>query len=354
MGRQKHILLFALAFVVLLLQRDFNIFQFAFDSHTVYWMIVCTLSVQSVILGSWGHILRTRARLNIRYLFYISLLVLAATYLFTDVFPHAGLSKSLYLYFNVSLLFAIGVVILKHRAKPLPAEKGAAISYFLMALSQVAAASMALMQGRDTDAFYWNWYNIINLVTMPAAFIAMGLFVVFSLASDLSAKMRLLAMTDSLVDCYNRRGFYEQAKQDLIATNEHQQLCLLYLDIDNFKAINDTHGHDAGDMVLVDTIKLVKENIKACDIIGRLGGEEFVILLKRADRESAQGVAERLRAVIASQVVDYHGITINVTASFGVFNFEHQPESIETAINQADKALYQAKAMGRNKVVFAS
>lgn len=252
------------------------------------------------------------------------------------------------------MLVLIGIVIWRFRTPPLPAEIGTSISYVLFGLLQAVAATFALLQGADSEPTFNNYYVLVNLASLPVAFTAMGLFVVFILASDLSEEMKILAMTDPLTKCLNRRGFYELAQRRIEKMlSKSQCVCLIYWDIDHFKNLNDTYGHAAGDEVLVKTVKCVNDNIKQDDLLGRLGGEEFVVLLGRVDKQTAQKVSERLRSAIEALVIDFNNSSIKVTASFGVTAVETADIVVEQAIDIADKALYQANVNGRNQVVLA-
>ena len=354
MGRKKYTLLWSITFLTIVVQRIFNIFSEDIKPYILYWMIVCCLSMLSVVLGAWGHFLRTRSRLNIRHFFASTLVLLVLTYYFTDVNSHVGLSMSLYVYHNAILLFIVGIVILRYREKTPPAELGASISYILLAVFQFMAATFALLQGKELNPFFQELYIYLNFVTMPAAFTAMGLFVVFMLASDLSENMKALAMTDALTQCLNRRGFYDQAQQKIRhLLKKSQHVCVVLWDIDKFKSINDRYGHAGGDQVLIETVNQVRSHIKREDLLGRLGGEEFVILLGRIEFDEANDVAERLRKIIEGHTIHCNGKDIKVTASFGVVFVEDDNIDVEKAIDIADSALYQAKEFGRNKVVLA-
>ena len=350
MGRQKHTLIWTFAFVAGALQWLLNIFKPG--PYEVYWMLACTLSVLTVVFGTWGHLERTKAKFSLKVLFLSSITVIAITFYFTVINPHRGLHMSLYIYHTVFYLFVCSYVLLTHRKKPLPAEIGAASVYIIFAISQAIAATYALMQGAEKVPEFYNVYGTINFVSLPTAYIGMSLFILFVLASDLAEKMRVQAITDPLTSCLNRRGFYENAENNigqLLAENQH--VCLIYWDIDNFKMINDNHGHLAGDAVLQSITQHVFDNIKSSDLMGRLGGEEFVILVGRASQLEAKGVAERLREVIARAPVITESAEIPVTASFGVTEITSKNVKIETAIDTADKALYTAKRSGRNQVI---
>ena len=221
-------------------------------------------------------------------------------------------------------------------------------------LCTAVAATFALMQGSESNAQYFDVYLTINFLSLPTGYIGMALFMVFVLASDMSEKMRLQSITDTLTGCLNRRGFYQNAAKKLTQfIRLKQHVCFIYWDIDKFKQVNDTYGHTVGDVVLKRTTSIVRDNIKDKDLLGRLGGEEFVILLGRASAKEAQSVAERLREKIEGNLIECQGENLKVTASFGVVEVTHPETEVEKVIDCADKALYQAKENGRNQVVEA-
>ena len=123
-------------------------------------------------------------------------------------------------------------------------------------------------------------------------------------------------------------------------------MSIILLDIDFFKAVNDTHGHNIGDKVLVEMSKVLLNTLRNIDIICRWGGEEFLILLPTADLNNAKALAEKLRVSIAESEMDVVG---NISASFGVARVL-EGETMEASVDRADKALYLAKASGRNCV----
>lgn len=353
MGRQKHTLIWTFAFVFSTLQWLINVIK-PFDSYETYWVVACSLSIMTIVLGTWGHLERTKRKFKLSILATSGVVVALLTFYFTVIEPHSGLSNSLYLFHTVFYLCVCGYVLIKHREKPLPAEIGAAVTYFIFAVTQLAAAVAALLQGAEYNAEYFDIYRTINFLTVPSAYIAMSLFVVFVLASDMAEKMRLQAITDPLTNCLNRRGFYDSASSKLNKlTKLKQHVCVIYWDIDKFKSINDRYGHSAGDTVLKNVVDRVKKHIKSTDLLGRVGGEEFVILLGRACSDEAKEVAERLRIVIAEKPICYLEENIEVTASFGITEIIEEDIQIEQAIDKADCALYQAKETGRNKVVYS-
>lgn len=354
LGKQKYTLIWSISFVVSICQWSLVLGKSFFDSQTLYWMLGVTCSMLSVSLGAWGHCLRSENNIKLRYYGILSALTLIAVYYFTAISPHIGLRMSIYLYYDVIMLMLCSIVILNHRKKSRPAEIGASIVYFLFALCMFSAATIALMQGKNVDMNYLQTYLAINFITLPVANVGIAFFVIYMLASDLSAKLEGLAMIDPLTQCVNRRGFYENAQAQIVNFhNNEQHVCLIYWDIDNFKKVNDCYGHSGGDIVLIETSKRVRDNIKTTDLIGRIGGEEFVILVGRTTYQEAADVAERLRAAISDTPIEYNNNSIEVTASFGVVDINDRDISIEQAIDFADKALYSAKRGGRNQVIRA-
>ncbi|HEX8353134.1 MAG TPA: sensor domain-containing diguanylate cyclase [Pyrinomonadaceae bacterium] len=161
-------------------------------------------------------------------------------------------------------------------------------------------------------------------------------------------QMQHQALTDGLTGCFNRRFFEIQLERDLhLATRMRQPVSLILLDIDHFKRVNDTHGHDAGDAALRILANALREEVRGVDTAARYGGEEFAIILPQAGPEGAQVVAERLRSRIERTEVPGVGC---ITASLGVATFPGDASSRELLVTSADRALYQAKRTGRNRV----
>jgi diguanylate cyclase (GGDEF)-like protein len=164
----------------------------------------------------------------------------------------------------------------------------------------------------------------------------------------LFAQMQQQALTDPLTGCFNRRFFEIQLERDMhLATRSRQPVSLVMLDIDHFKLVNDRHGHDAGDAALRHIAGALRRELRGVDTAARYGGEEFAVILPQAGIESAMVVAERLRAHIEEMVIPNVG---NVTASLGVASFPEHASSRELLVTVADRALYQAKREGRNRV----
>jgi diguanylate cyclase len=187
-------------------------------------------------------------------------------------------------------------------------------------------------------------------------------------ASELSAlkrevaKLRLLVYKDPLTGVYNRRGFTEEVQKILAAVERGRAhgrskakfsltaLCLLMLDVDDFKKLNDAYGHDAGDAALKDAAQTLIDGVRQSDFVGRWGGEEFVIALLGAGEKDGALVAENLRRTIADKKLAFKKKKIPLSASFGVAEFRLK-DDLAKLIDRADKAMYAAKKGGKNRVV---
>jgi len=171
-------------------------------------------------------------------------------------------------------------------------------------------------------------------------------------AETLQHELERLAQTDSLTGLANRRHFMLQAEKELSRTVRYGgQLAVLMVDIDLFKKTNDTYGHSAGDLVLQTLSGIFGHELREVDIVGRLGGEEFAIVLPQTDGASAVEVAERLRQSVAdTATIRPQGLPIHFTVSIGVA-VQQGSTNIEILLSQADSALYEAKRTGRNRVI---
>jgi diguanylate cyclase (GGDEF)-like protein len=172
---------------------------------------------------------------------------------------------------------------------------------------------------------------------------------------EIQEKLKFLATTDSLSGLYNRAEFLNLAQRDFAwAKRNNKELSLLIMDLDNFKIINDTFGHAAGDEMIREMGRIIKASFRKTDIAGRIGGEEFSVVLKNASLEEAKKVAEQFRETVAGRKVMYGGQEINFTISIGVAatggNTTDNVKDIEDILKMADDALYKAKAAGRNRV----
>jgi diguanylate cyclase (GGDEF)-like protein/PAS domain S-box-containing protein len=169
---------------------------------------------------------------------------------------------------------------------------------------------------------------------------------------EASETIRKATSCDHLTGLTNRRTFFETAEVELARWQRAPRpLCLIIFDTDHFKAVNDRYGHPAGDAVLRHTADTLTATFRECDIVARLGGEEFAVLLPSTSRDAALAVANRLLERIESQVVNVDGAAIRYTVSGGIAEMAADVTGLDALIKRADKSLYAAKNAGRNRVV---
>ena len=169
---------------------------------------------------------------------------------------------------------------------------------------------------------------------------------------SLNEKLFQLATTDGLTGLFNRRHFLESAQNELSRSRRNKSdAALLMIDIDYFKQVNDSYGHLAGDLVIKNVADALKLKLRKYDIIGRLGGEEFAMMLMDCDFKKAKDIAERACDNIQTIVTPFESDKISVSVSIGLTQLTASDTKIEQAMQRADKALYQAKDQGRNQVV---
>ncbi|MEX0405199.1 GGDEF domain-containing protein [Aquibium sp. LZ166] len=174
-----------------------------------------------------------------------------------------------------------------------------------------------------------------------------------AMTETLSARSQTLehaALTDSLTGMQNRRYFDDALREYLQEFKRiNKPVGLVILDLDHFKTVNDTHGHDVGDEVLKVVANCLRDFTRHHDVAARLGGEEFAVVAPNMDKESLTKLAERIRLAIAQLSVSTGNVTLRVTTSVGLAVWDRK-ESAEDFFRRADRMLYQAKRMGRNRV----
>ena len=169
-----------------------------------------------------------------------------------------------------------------------------------------------------------------------------------------NVELHEISITDSLTKLYNRKHLMETLDKEVSRSQRHSHsFSLLVIDIDHFKKYNDTYGHLAGDEALRRLASVFKECIRSSDYAARYGGEEFIIMLPEIGPEQGVEAAERIRHKVAEEIFNSDGESIKVTISVGVASFPENGEDAESVIRNADAALYEAKELGRNRVVLA-
>ncbi|HEY4548565.1 MAG TPA: GGDEF domain-containing protein [Pedomonas sp.] len=195
------------------------------------------------------------------------------------------------------------------------------------------------------------WVLILAIETLVFS-ISFGFLVLSMSKEKIEVRHRKAAMQDPLTGIANRRAFKEQSERRLTANQQAGRASsFLLMDLDHFKSINDSYGHDGGDQVLVGFTELVTNLIEPEDLFCRMGGEEFAVFLSDANTDRALDIAESIRAILDTRGLAVDGTDIPVTVSIGVVSSEERDAPLRTLLANADAALYQAKAGGRNCVV---
>jgi diguanylate cyclase (GGDEF)-like protein/PAS domain S-box-containing protein len=214
------------------------------------------------------------------------------------------------------------------------------------------ASEVEIDSGRETPARY---FELRRLALNNEKNLRLGSLVIFHDISErkqFERQLRALATTDPLTGCYNRRYFMDLATLEVDRSVRYQRpVALLIMDIDHFKQVNDTHGHAAGDQVLISLVKLCLQDIRQTDIFARYGGEEFVLLFPETSCEMGRQVAERIRRLIETTSFQTDAGALHVTVSIGLAGMpDSQLSHIDALLAKADQALYASKEAGRNCV----
>jgi diguanylate cyclase (GGDEF)-like protein len=211
---------------------------------------------------------------------------------------------------------------------------------------------LPLVHGKKVTGCLLTWGTDIHEQDIPAFSLFANQIAIAIENARLMEKIQKLAITDDLTGLYNRRGLYEIGRLEIERTRRYNiPLAAIVMDIDHFKRVNDQHSHAIGDQVLRSFAKCVQENTRELDIVGRIGGEEFVILLPGSDLRSAHRTAARLQDLIANNATSTDVGDIKITVSQGVSILDTSMQDLNDLVQAADRALYRAKEGGRNRVV---
>jgi diguanylate cyclase (GGDEF)-like protein len=202
------------------------------------------------------------------------------------------------------------------------------------------------------------WYHYPENIALVIAGFCISLIVLFVMQNNYDLKnmqtvFELMAITDPLTGIFNRRHFLEIVRVNIEKARRHKEDCYFTMfDIDKFKNVNDTYGHQTGDKVLMDVTARIKADIRPYDLFARYGGEEFIIFTSGITKTEICDMTERLRLSLYSRKYEYGDISFELSASFGIAPM--QDYNLDKAIKQSDEALYAAKRAGRNCVVYYS
>lgn len=276
----------------------------------------------------------------------------AIALIWIEVLGHAAIGTMLVGWdsgFHYYLLMFIPAIVVSGGSKVRPSVLLLLLFGFYVGLHTLSRALGPTAPLNNTGLWTVHGFNVAVVFAM-AAYTARFYY---STVRRAEKKLAELAATDPLTGLSNRRNLLAMAEHVMAkAQRAGQPIALILADIDHFKAINDQHGHEAGDRVLVHTGALLSQTCRAQDIVARWGGEEFLMLLPATDAAAAWTVAERIRTTVTSQPLAPQEEAIEVTLSLGVA-VVHANEPLASAIARADAALYRSKEEGRNRVTTA-
>lgn len=200
----------------------------------------------------------------------------------------------------------------------------------------------------EYSTFTSSWVNAAFSFSTIVAFVIYIAGQIGYVLQESNKKLQVAANTDYLTQCINRMGFVNIGNMEVEKAKRYmQKLSAIAIDIDHFKYVNDKYGHSTGDEVLRAIAFLLKENVRSSDILARTGGEEFMILVSNVSMEQTSLFAEKLRELVEQYKIK--GIKENITISLGVTKY-HKKDTLQTLMEKADAALYEAKQSGRNRV----
>jgi len=244
-----------------------------------------------------------------------------------------------------TLILLTSVLIITKGSRTFGCWLAAAVTLTMVGLQLMRLAAFFVWPMGD-DLFDTSPQHLIYIASFAFCILLFSISLVLMATDRLRVELEHLANHDSLTHAYTRRHMDDACRVELERCHRHgRKLCLLIIDMDHFKAINDRYGHQAGDKVLIDFVSKVNALLRRSDQLGRFGGEEFVLLLPETSMDEALAVAERIRELCAQASSAPH-----CTVSIGVTTSYKDTDTVDTLLARADSALYRAKDNGRNRV----
>ena len=220
--------------------------------------------------------------------------------------------------------------------------------YFVLRRGAANACSLSLLAGGTIMVYWWISAEVAARFFLSLSLTIVIVNIILNIVGDLHRRLVEQAITDPLTGAFNRRHMQTRLEEAIErGRRANAQASILLVDIDHFKAVNDRFGHEAGDHVLKELVNLLRERSRKADLLFRMGGEEFLLLLNDTGPEAATNVAEALREGIARAHLP---VATAITVSIGVSGLEPS-DSVDSWVKRADVALYAAKEAGRNRVV---
>jgi len=299
------------------------------------------------ILAIWSRVVSIRLAERVMFL---GVVLFALAHLSYVLYANGSLADSRTIitevtYTTLTVLYVVAYLIFDNRT-----ALRISLSLFGLELFTVLAKAFSeVPAGPDPEEILWllrmhAFMGAVIALIYASSYLKVQLFK----QREMAEVMHRLAHTDQLTGVANRREFYSELQKETEKTERYgSPLSIIFFDLDRFKAVNDTYGHDRGDNVLCEVVRSVESVLRATDRLGRWGGEEFVVFAPETDLQEASRLAERLRVQIAD-----HCSAPAVTASLGFAQYE-AGDTPDTLIKRADQALYKAKVLGRNRAEHA-
>ncbi|WP_088182125.1 GGDEF domain-containing protein [Sphingobium sp. Z007] len=346
-GRQRHVLTWTAAYGVGMVQWAANACGFFLKSPV--WFIVTGVGL--IISGSLLAIgIRQRSGKPLRLAaFVIPAAIVIAAIAFAIGPIGSQIMQGLIIPVYVGALLAVSAASLWPKGRSFTPPE---LVFFLALLAFVVvqfalAGSAMLIRGPDIGK---DLYRLIFSIFMPTIYVATAVTAVLVVAGDLAQQLRTQMRHDPLTQVLNRRGLDEAAAQAMaLARRQGLSLALVVCDLDGFKALNDGHGHIAGDQALKGFAQLLTSAVRRGDVVGRMGGDEFGLLLMNSSAAAAAEVMERVRVEVGHLALpDYPDVWLR--ASFGVAEMVAGDGQLEDMVARADAALYAAKKDGKDRI----
>jgi diguanylate cyclase (GGDEF)-like protein len=326
----------------------FNLLVVELFPHSPFYPLVTgTIPIAVSYLMMLGYRQRAGLRLyHARFLGAIAAveLIVTATQF---VVPNAGIRLAAGPFFATVMFWMAGRTACRKLAGG--AERTARVILYLFSGFDLLLGCLALRSGPG-DLQAQQLYEHVRMLGLPSFYISSGLMGVLVIASDMAARMKRLAETDTLTGLMNRRGIERAAKAAMErCRSAGRPLTAVIADLDRFKKINDRHGHGIGDLALQRFSAYLRTSAPDPDLLGRLGGEEFVLLLENTTEAQALLLTEQVRAGVARIPIADPGL-ISLTSSFGISEMLPGDRVLVDMLARADSALYAAKSAGRDRV----
>ncbi|MCI4589418.1 GGDEF domain-containing protein [Sphingobium sp. BYY-5] len=349
-GRQKHVLTWTASYAVAVFQWLANAGGYFLQSGPLFTLAGVGL-VTSATLLAIGIRQRSGRTVSVRLFAIPALIAIGATAIAISPMGSQAMQGMITPTY-VGVLMGISAILLWPKGRRFTTPELAFFSLLIaFAVAQMALAGSAiLIRGPEEGK---ELYRAILSLFMPSIYVGTGVAAVLVVAGDLAQQLRRQMRHDPLTQVLNRRGLDEAAERAIAQARRHQRpLALVVCDLDGFKALNDSHGHIAGDQALQGFAQLLTLAVRRGDVVGRMGGDEFGLLLQDSSAGAAADVMERVRAEVSHLLLPRIPNT-RLRASFGVAELIGTDMRLEDMVARADDALYTAKKDGKNRVSIA-